>query len=149
MNIEEVRKQYFVKKHPKRPVQEVFPLKLTATDIRTLENGRASFKLAKKGGDVLAWLSVAQAITLLREKVLETIHRETPQGRIYNTAFGRWSRHLGLDMDKATRSRLLELSRHWPEVFDWLWMLPPERRRRLGNPEAIVRGWKKSLKEKS
>ena len=72
-----------------------------------LESGRAALARARAGGDVLAWLTVAEAVTLLRSKIMQAVGSDSPNGYRYKDAFGRWSRHLDLDMDKATRSRLL------------------------------------------
>ncbi len=109
-----------------------------------LESGRAALVRARAGGDVLAWLTVAEAVTLLRSKTMQAVGSESPNGYRYKDAFGRWSRHLDLDMDKATRSRLLELARNWPAVAAWLYALPPEKRHRLSNPEAILRAWRRT-----
>jgi hypothetical protein len=142
---QELRSLYFApKREAPKPVQEEYPLKLNASEIRVLESGRAALVRARAGGDVLAWLTVADAITLLRSKIMQAIGSESPNGYRYNDAFGRWSRHLDLDMDKATRSRLLELARHWPAVAAWLHGLPPEKRHRLSNPEAILRAWRRT-----
>jgi hypothetical protein len=76
-------------------------------------------------------------------------HVNKPKGRSYNAAISAWTKKQGFqDLDKAVRSRLLDVMRHLAEIEVELVKLPLTERPKLSHPNTVWRFWKRVTKPK-
>lgn len=96
------------------------------------------------------WIAVGRALAVGRTEAMREAHTNKPEGRLYAAAFARWLTRTGLDKliggkpNSGTRSRLLELIDHLPEVEKWRGTLPTNKQLTINHPDTVYRHWKKS-----
>ena len=91
------------------------------------------------------WMIIAEAMAVGREEAMRAAQTDEPQGRRYNEAFSDWLREHKLDeIDKGTRSRLLNCLEHREEIEKWRATLPANGKLKLNHPETILRRWQKN-----
>jgi hypothetical protein len=92
------------------------------------------------------WKQVGAALVVGRAEAMRDGHVNKPKGRSYNAAISAFLKKFGFNgLDKADRSRLLDVMDHQSEVEGWLSKLESKERQRLNHPASVCRPWKASL----
>jgi hypothetical protein len=96
------------------------------------------------------WLIVGAALANIQVEAMAAAHTNQAIGKRYCTEIGALLRESGLDgIDKATRSRLLQVMRHRAEVEAWLADPPTAKRLKLNHPQTVFNAWKRDTAPES
>jgi hypothetical protein len=91
------------------------------------------------------WLAIAEALLFGRTEVMRSLHTNEPTGRRFEKAMGDWLIvHQFKEIDKGTRSRLLECLKHKAEIEKWRSLLTDSERWKFNHPDAVLKKWKAS-----
>jgi hypothetical protein len=91
------------------------------------------------------WLAIAEALEAGRTEVLRSLNSNEAKGRRYEKTMGDWLVVNGFkEINKATRSQLLECLKHKVEIEKWRSVLTDEQRFRFNHPDTVMRKWKAS-----
>jgi hypothetical protein len=91
------------------------------------------------------WLAIAEALLVGRTDVMRTLHTNEATGRRFEKAMGDWLiAHSFKEIDKGTRSRLLDCLKHKVEIEKWRSRLTDAERFKFNHPDAVLRKWKAS-----
>jgi hypothetical protein len=111
------------------------------------------FELVRLGQEAMArkrrawgdWLAIAEAIQAGRTEVMRSLHTNEATGRRYEKAMGDWLIANGFkEINKATRSQLLDCLKHRAEIEKWRAQLTDSERFKFNHPDAVLRKWKAS-----
>jgi hypothetical protein len=88
------------------------------------------------------WLAIADALEAGRGEVMRSLHTNTNDRR-YEKAMGAWLVANGFkEINKATRSRLLDCLKHKIEIEKWRSRLTDAERFKFNHPDTVLRKWK-------
>jgi hypothetical protein len=91
------------------------------------------------------WLAIAAALQFGRTEVMRELHTNETAGRRFEKAMSDWLiTHSFKEIDKGTRSRLLECLKHKAEIEKWRSCLTNSERFAFNHPDTILRKWKAS-----
>lgn len=117
----------------------------TDPDQTAIRCGQEAWHRLKRGSTFEDWKQVGAAHLIGRAAAMREAHVNKPEGRNYNTAFGKWQKQFGFDdLDKAARSRLFEMMARIMEIEAWRATLTVSQKLDLNHPNAIMRKWKAS-----
>jgi hypothetical protein len=89
------------------------------------------------------WTAIGEALQIGQTEAMRAVGTNQPSGFRYEKAMGEWLLANGFkEIDKATRSRLLECVRHQNEIETWRARLTQEERFRFNHPNTVIRKWK-------
>ena len=89
------------------------------------------------------WLAIAEALDVGRTDVMRVLYTNHAHGRRYEMAMGEWLIAHGFkEINKGTRSRLLECLKHKVEIQAWRSRLTDAERFAFNHPDTILRKWK-------
>jgi hypothetical protein len=89
------------------------------------------------------WLAIAEALEVSRTDVMRALHTNQAHGRRYEKAMGEWLIANGFrEINKSTRSRLLECLKHKVEIQAWRSRLTDAERFKVNHPDTVLRKWK-------
>jgi hypothetical protein len=75
-----------------------------------------------------------------RVAAMREVHVNKPEGRNYNTAFGRWLKQFGFDdLDKGVRFRLFKMMDRLAAIEAWRATLTVTERLELNHPNTVIR----------
>src|SRR5262245_37360371 len=97
--------------------------------------GTEAWRRLKDGKNWDDWVKVGKALQVGRQHAMRTAHTNEPQGKNYSLAFNEWlERHELSDMDKGTRSRLLDIMDKLEMIEEWRQSLEPTKRLTINHP---------------
>ena len=89
------------------------------------------------------WLTIGEAFEVGRAEVMREIKTNETVGRRYEKAMQGWLIANGFtEIDKGTRSRLLECLKHRTEIERWRSVLTSSEQFRYNHPNTVLRKWK-------
>ena len=89
------------------------------------------------------WLAIAEALQFGRAEVMRALHTNEPCGPRYEKAMSEWLiAHSFKEIDKGTRSRLLDCLQHKVEIEKWRARLTDAERFAFNHPDTVLRKWK-------
>ena len=89
------------------------------------------------------WLAIAKALEAGRAEVIRSLHTNQPHGRRFETAMGEWlAANRFKEINKATRSQLLDCLNHKLEIEKWRRQLNDADRFKFNHPDTVLRKWK-------
>jgi hypothetical protein len=89
------------------------------------------------------WLVIADALDVGRTDVMRALHTNQAHGRRYQKAMGEWLIAHGFkEINKGTRSRLLECLKYKAEIQAWRSRLTAAEQFAFGHPDTVLRKWK-------
>lgn len=101
--------------------------------------------MARKRRAWIDWLAIAEALQVGRAGVMRALHTNEPTGRRFEKAMGEWLIvHSFKEIDKGTRSRLLDCLKHKVEIEKWRSRLTDAERFKFNHPDTVLRKWKAS-----
>lgn len=93
-----------------------------------------------------AWVVLGKSIDIGRAQSLLEARANRPVGYRYNKTFSSWlAANKFDDIDKSTRSRLLQCIDNLPAIQGWLDDLKPGERADFNHPKTVLAAWKRSL----
>jgi hypothetical protein len=91
------------------------------------------------------WLAIAEALQAGRTEVMRALHTNEASGRRYEKAMGDWLVANGFkEINKATRSQLLDCLKHKVEIGAWRARLTDSERWKFNHPDTVLKKWKAS-----
>ena len=91
------------------------------------------------------WLLIAEALQAGRTDVLRALHSNVAQGRRFEKAMGDWLIANGFkEINKATRSQLLDCLKRRAEIEKWRSRLTDSERWKFNHPDTVLKKWKAS-----
>jgi hypothetical protein len=92
------------------------------------------------------WLAIAEALQFGRTEVMHGLHTNESTGRRFEKAMSNWLiANSFKEMDKGTRSRLLECLKRKAEIEKWRSRLTEAERWKFNHPDTVLRKWKTSM----
>jgi hypothetical protein len=86
------------------------------------------------------WLLIAEALDVGRAQIMRDVHTNTPTGKRYEKAMGGWLTANGFrEINKATRSQLLECLRYRAAIEKWRSTLTDSDRFKFNHPDTVLR----------
>ena len=112
---------------------------------RIIRRGVDAWAVVKKAESFEGWKAIGAALAIGRKHALETSGASAAIGRRYSAAFSAWLDQTGFpQMSKPLRSWTLDLNQNILAVLQqWRAPLTDRERKRLTNPQSIVRRWRK------
>ena len=114
-------------------------------EMRTIRAGRDAYEQISKSESFENWRAIGAALAIGKQHALRVTGANAAWGQNYSREFSRWMQehHFG-SMPKATRSWAILLAEHGTEIEKWRATLPERERRRLVNPQSVVRRWQRT-----
>jgi hypothetical protein len=114
---------------------------------RICREGTAAWKRLKKGKAFDDYVKVGRALELGRKWAMDQAKTNEPVGRAYNFCMGEFlERYRLLDMDKADRSRLMDMMDNLIQIEEWRRRLTGTERQRMNHPSVVLRKWRADTK---
>jgi hypothetical protein len=103
--------------------------------------GQEAMARQRRGWD--DWMAIGEALAVGRAEVMRKVGTNEPIGRRYEKAMAEWLvANSFKEIDKGTRSRLLDCLEHRTEIEAWRSVLTGSERFRLNSPSAVFRKWR-------
>jgi hypothetical protein len=103
--------------------------------------GQEAMARKRRGWD--DWLLIAEALQAGRTEVMRELHTNEASGRRYEKAMGDWLATNGFkEINKATRSQLLDCLKHKVEIEKWRSQLTDQQRFKFNHPDTVLKKWK-------
>jgi hypothetical protein len=103
--------------------------------------GQEAMARKRRGWD--DWLAIAEALQFGRTEVTHALHTNEPRGRRFEKAMSEWLiAHSFKEIDKGTRSRLLDCLKYKIEIEKWRVRLTDAERFAFNHPDTVLRKWK-------
>jgi hypothetical protein len=132
---------------PVEPTDESKPddgfSQLNPSPSNVVRLGQEAMTRKRRGWD--DWLLIAEALQAGRTEVMRALHTNEPSGRRYEKAMGDWLIANGFkEINKATRSQLIDCLKHKSEIQSWRAQLTDSERWKYNHPDTVLRKWKAS-----
>jgi hypothetical protein len=89
------------------------------------------------------WLAIAKTLEAGRAEVMRSLHTNKSRGRRFEKAVGEWLvANRFKEINKATRSQLLDCLNHKIEIEKWRSRLTDAERFKFNHPDTVLRKWK-------
>jgi hypothetical protein len=89
------------------------------------------------------WLAIAKALEAGRAEVMRSLHTNEPRGRRFEKAMGEWLvANRFKEINKTTRSQLLDCLTHKIEIEKWRSRLTDAECFKFNHPDTVLRKWK-------
>jgi hypothetical protein len=90
-------------------------------------------------------LAIGKALEAGRAEVIRSLHTNKPHGRRFEKAMGGWLiANRFKEINKATRSQLLDCLKHKTEIEKWRAQLTDSERWKFNHPDTVLKKWKAS-----
>ena len=110
---------------------------------RVCRQGQEAWKNLQNEQNYNDWIKVGEALQIGRTQAMAEAGVNTPSGKGYNIAFGKWLKKYQLDtMDSGDRTRLFDVMANKVPIEEWRSTLPLPERLKLNHPNSIWRKWK-------
>jgi hypothetical protein len=111
---------------------------------RIIRTGRDAWEEIGKTASLPAWYRIGAALAIGKACALKITGANAAWGQNYSREFGLWMRANGFgSMPKATRSWAVALHENAAAIEQWRLSLPERQRKRLVNPQSVVRRWQR------
>jgi hypothetical protein len=112
---------------------------------RTIRAGLDAWASIQKAESFDGWKRIGAALAIGRTHALRLTGANRPMGRTYSLAFNSWIREHRFDsMAKPVRSWALALNENLDAIEEWRRALSDRDRRRLVNPQSVVKRWQRA-----
>jgi hypothetical protein len=102
--------------------------------------GQEAMARQRRGWD--DWMAIGDALAVGRAEVMRKVGTNEPIGRRYEKAMAEWLvANSFKEIDKGTRSRLLDCLEHRTEIEAWRSVLTGSERFRFNHPNTVLRKW--------
>jgi hypothetical protein len=106
-----------------------------------VRRGQQAMARQRRGWD--DWLAIGEALAVGRAEVMRKVGTNEPIGRRYEKAMAEWLvANSFKEIDKGTRSRLLDCLEHRTEIEAWRSVLTGSERFRFNHPNTLWRKWR-------
>jgi hypothetical protein len=103
--------------------------------------GQEAMARQRRGWD--DWMAIGEALAVGRAEVMRKVGTNEPIGRRYEKAMAEWLvANSFKEIDKGTRSRLLDCLEHRTEIEAWRSVRTGSERFRFNHPNTVFRKWK-------
>jgi len=110
---------------------------------RVCRQGQEAWKNLQNEQNYNDWIKVGEALQIGRTQAMAEAGVNTPSGKGYNIAFGKWLKKYQLDtMDSGDRTRLFDVMANKVPIEEWRAGLTLPERLKLNHPNSIWRKWK-------
>jgi hypothetical protein len=111
---------------------------------RTIREGLDQWRdVNRVNGSYTGWLKIGRALLIGKTRALYVTGANRAWGQTYSREFGRWMTEHGFDnMPGPTRSVAITLAENAEAITTWRNSLPERQRRRLVNPQSVVKRWR-------
>ena len=114
-------------------------------ECRVIREGLDSWREIKSVGSFENWKKVGAALLIGKRRALFVTGANRAWGRNYSREFNQWIIEHSFDhMPAPTRSVAIELAENAQAITAWRNSLPEKQRRRLINPQSVVKRWRAS-----
>jgi hypothetical protein len=108
-----------------------------------VRRGQEAMERKRRGWD--DWLAIAEALEAGRTEVMRALHTNDAHGRRYEKAMSEWLIvNKFKEINKATRSQLLDCLKHKVEIEKWRARLTDSERWKFNHPDTVLRKWEAS-----
>jgi hypothetical protein len=112
---------------------------------RIIRQGRDCWEQINKSNSCEAWMSIGRALCVGKAWALHAANTNRAWGSTYSRLFGQWMAKHGFGtMNKHTRTWAIALYENAAEIERWRSGLSEKERRRLRDPQSVVRRWRQS-----
>jgi hypothetical protein len=112
-------------------------------ECRIIKDGQARWQEINRAGSFEAWKAIGAALLVGKTHALKITRANAAWGSAYSKEFNRWIAEHGFDrMPGPTRSVAITLAENAEAISTWRDSLPEKQRRRLINPQSVVRRWR-------
>ena len=113
---------------------------------RDIELAKQAWADKKAGKDWEAWVRIGRGLEVLRVQTMRELHMQNPVGKKWSAGFGAKLAAEGLDdIDKGTRSHLLDCMDHLVEIEAWRKTRSATERLEWASPRSVLRHWRASV----
>ena len=106
-----------------------------------VRRGQQAMARHRRGWD--DWFAIGEALEVGQAEVMREVNTNRPTGRRYEKAIAEWLvANWFKEIDKATRSRLLDCVKHRSEIAAWRSGLTDAERFRFNHPNTLRRRWR-------
>jgi hypothetical protein len=113
---------------------------------RIIRSGRDAWEQINKAESFDGWRAIGAALHVGKLHALKVTQANAPWGRNYGRAFSDWNKAHGFGtMPKGTRSWAIALHENARAIEQWRQGLSEQRRKRLVNPQSVVKRWQKEM----
>jgi hypothetical protein len=113
---------------------------------RIIRSGRDAWEQINKAESFDGWKAIGAALSIGKRHALRTTGANAAWGRNYGRAFSDWNKAHGFGtMPKGTRSWAIALHENAKAIEQWRQGLSEQRRKRLVNPQSVVKRWQKEM----
>jgi hypothetical protein len=111
---------------------------------QTIQAGQAAWQRLNDCQTWNDWLLVGEALLVGRSEAMTAARTNKPEGRRYNEEMAAWLKATNFtNIDKGTRSRLLDCIEHRAEIEKWRATLTTTERLKINHPTSILRHWQR------
>ena len=110
---------------------------------RVIRQGLDCWREIGKVETLEAWRKIGAALHIGKLRAIRVTRSNSGWGSAYSKEFGRWCREFGFTMSKAARSWAIALHENADSIEKWRSRLSERERKKLKNPQSIVRRWQK------
>jgi hypothetical protein len=112
-------------------------------EFRIIKLGLDAWEEVTRANSFESWKKIGAALLVGKKRALAITRANAPWGQRYCSEFNRWASEHGFDrMPSPTRSVAITLAEHEAEITAWRNGLPEKQRRRLINPQSVVKRWR-------
>ena len=112
---------------------------------RIIRQGRDCWEQINKSNSVETWMLIGRALCVGKAWALHAANTNRAWGSAYSRLFGQWMAKHGFGtMNKNTRTWAIALYENAAEIERWRSGLPEKERKRLRDPQSVVRRWRQS-----
>jgi hypothetical protein len=110
---------------------------------RIIRQGRDCWEQINKSNSVEKWMLIGRALCVGKAWALHAANTNKGWGSAYSRLFGEWMAKHGFGtMNKNTRSWAIALYENAAAIEQWRSGLPERERKRLRDPQSVVRRWR-------
>lgn len=126
------------------------PRLMTDADIekRDIELAQDAWVQLKTKPDWDRWITVGRVIETAQRHAMRESNSNRPSGKAYSAVFGKWLRENKFDdLDKGTRSNLMDCMASLVEIEAWRKTLSDDKRMKFNHPSTVLRQWRAHARE--
>jgi hypothetical protein len=113
-------------------------------EYRIVKQGLDAWQEVTRANSFEAWKKIGAALLVGKRRALHITRANAPWGQHYCREFNRWIIEHHFDrMPSPTRSVAIELAENEQAITLWRNALPEKQRRRLINPQSVVKRWRR------
>jgi hypothetical protein len=117
-------------------------VKFDDSSQRIIDAGRKAWQAISRDETWENWLSIGRAIETGRREIMRLLHTNRPAGAQWSRTFGQWLDETKFaEIDKGTRSRLLQCLENLPAITQWRQNIGLTQRAQLNHPTVVWRRW--------